>query len=393
MSLAGLECGLTRRPSLTRRWHPGGMSEANAAPETQTTFETEGATSEGGRRGAGPPPKGVRPDEGRRPALALVGDIDKLKEFQIDLRKTWDSLSVDSIGARYRMVELLEQVPGREDEVRQALEEIVRIDPDQARAWARLAHVAVVQGDTEMANEALERYATVVEDPARARIESGRVYEELNRLGAARAQYRAALEVDPTDFRAMSRLAGSYLRRGDPTGAREELESWRNAGDPAVRGQALLLTGDAWAWEGEFEKAREAYRTVEQIGNAQDRPDIRADGLEGALAVEWAADSAWGGSRLGRYRSVWKLLELDRAGEARNVVEAAERVQVADADRVLPVDYHVILYAKGRVYEALGLRASAIESYEKLLRDWGEEIPTLPRFRDAPERLEALRSS
>jgi hypothetical protein len=26
------------------------MSEANAAPETQTTFETEGATSEGGRR-------------------------------------------------------------------------------------------------------------------------------------------------------------------------------------------------------------------------------------------------------------------------------------------------------------------------------------------------------
>ena len=79
---------------------------------------------------AGPPPaKGGlafadrRPDEATRPSFALVGDIDKLKEFQVDLRKTWDSLSVDSIGARYRMVELLEQVPGREDEIRQALDD------------------------------------------------------------------------------------------------------------------------------------------------------------------------------------------------------------------------------------------------------------------------------
>jgi TolB-like protein/Tfp pilus assembly protein PilF len=348
---------------------------------------------------AGPPPKAGEvfvayrePDQDRRPPIALVGDIDKLKEFQLDLRQTWDSLAVDSIGARYRMVELLDQVPGREEEIRQALEEIVRMDPEQARAWSQLARVAVVQGDEEAADLALEKYVSVVEDPTRARLESGRVYEGLQRIDAARAQYLAALELDPTDMRAMSRLSTSYLREGNPAGARAALERWLDDPDPAVGANALLLTGDAWAWEGEFDRALAAYEQVERIGNAEDRPEIRADGLEASLAVGWAADSAWGGSRLGRYRSVWKLLELGRVDEARNVVEAAERVQVNDADRVLPVDYHVILYAKGRVYEALGHRQAAITAYEELLDDWGAEIESLPRFRDAPSRLESLTS-
>jgi tetratricopeptide (TPR) repeat protein len=214
----------------------------------------------------------------------------------------------------------------------------------------------------------------------------------MNRLEAARAQYRAALELDPTDHRAMSRLSTSYLRHGDPAGARATLEPWRASADPAVRAQAILLIGDAWAWEGRFDRAMEAYREVERIGNTEDRADIRADGLEGGMAVRWASDSTWGGSRLGRYRSVWTLLDLGRVEEARNVIEAAERVQVTEADRVLPVDYHVILYAKGRVYEALGSDAAAIAAYQELLDDWGDSIESLPRFRDTPERLAALQT-
>ena len=161
---------------------------------------------------AGPPPDvtgwpggreakyaGRKPGESPRPTLALVGDMEKLKEFQVGLRRSWDSLGTDSIGARYRMVELLEQVPGREEEVRLALEEIVRIDPEQARAWSGLAHVAVVQGDEEAADAALEQYVSVVQDPTRARLESGRVYESMNRLEAARAQYSAALELERSE--------------------------------------------------------------------------------------------------------------------------------------------------------------------------------------------------
>ena len=333
---------------------------------------------------------GRRPGESQRPALALVGDMDELKQFQVGLRQAWDSLSTDSIGARYRMVELLEEMPGREEEVRVALEEIVRMDPEQARAWSHLARVAVVLGDEETADSALERYVSVVQDPTRARLESGRVYESMDRLEPARAQYRAALELDPSDQRAMSRLSTSFLRHGDPAGARSALEPWRESPDPGVRAQAILLAGDAWAWEGQFDRALEAYGEVERIGNSEDRADIRADGLEGSLAVQWARDSTWGGSRLGRYRSVWKLLELERVDDARNVIEAADRMQVKDADRVLPVDYHVILYAKGRVYESLGSNAAAIAAYEELLRDWGGSIESLPRFRDAPDRLDTL---
>ncbi len=334
---------------------------------------------------------GRKPGESPRPALALVGDMEKLREFQVGLRRTWDSLGTDSIGARYRMVELLEQVPGREEEVRNALEEIVSMDPKQARAWSQLARVAVVQGDEDAADEALEQYVAVVQDPSRARLESGRVYESMGRLEAAREQYRAALALDPADHNAMSRLSNSYLRQGDPAGARTTLEPWVGSPDPGVRAQALLLTADSWAWEGRFDRALEAYGEVERIGNSEDRADIRADGLEGSLAVQSASDSAWGGNRLGRYRSVWTLLDLGRVEEARNVIEAAERVQVTDADRVLPVDYHVILYAKGRVFEALGSDAVAIVSYEELLQDWGDTIESLPMLQDAPERLAALR--
>ena len=188
----------------------------------------------------------------------------------------------------------------------------------------------------------------------------------------------------------MSRLAASHLRRGDPAGARKELETWLQHPDPGVRAQAILLVGDAFAWEGQLDAAEQAYAEVEAIGNAQDRPDIRADGLEGRLAVQWVRDDDWGGSRLGRYRSAWKLLELGRYDEARNVIEAAHRVQVTDANRVLPVDYHVILYAKGRVHEALGHTDAAIAAYRELLRDWGHTIDALPRFSDAPERLQTL---
>jgi TolB-like protein/tetratricopeptide (TPR) repeat protein len=333
---------------------------------------------------------GRKPGESPRPALALVGDMEKLKEFQVGLRRSWDSLGTDSIGARYRMVELLEQVPGREEEIRIALEEIVRMDPEQARAWSGLAHVAVILGDEEAADAALEKYVSVVQDPTRARFESGRVYESMDRLEAARAEYRAALQLDPTDSRAMSRLSASYLRDGDPAGARNTLEPWRASEAPGVRAHAILLTGDAWAWEGRFDRAVEAYNEVERIGNTEDRADIRADGLEGSIAVHWASDSTWGGSRLGRYRSAWTLLELGRVEEARNVIEAAERVEVTDADRVMPIDYHVILYAKGRVYEALGSDAAAIAAYQELVDDWGDTIESLPRFRDTPERLAAL---
>ena len=138
-----------------------------------------------------------------RPPIALVGDMEKLREVQVGIRRTWDSLGKDSIGARYHLVDLLEQMPGREQEARKALEEIIRIDSTQAKAWARLARVAVRQGDEVAAESALSKFAVVVSDPVRVAMEQGRVLESMGRLEVARAAYRDALGAKPGATRAM----------------------------------------------------------------------------------------------------------------------------------------------------------------------------------------------
>jgi TolB-like protein/tetratricopeptide (TPR) repeat protein len=327
----------------------------------------------------------------QRPPIALVGDMEKLREFQVGIRRTWDSLGKDSIGARYHLVDLLEQMPGREQEARTALEEIVRMDSTQAKAWAHLARVAVRQGDEAEAERALSKFADIVADPVRVAMEQGRVLESMGRVDEARSAYRNALRTDPGATRVMDRLAGTWLRAGDPAGARAAVESWLSSDEAATRAEALLLTGDAWAWEGSFTEALAAYEDAERIGESERRPEIRADALEAEMSVRWVRDTTWGGSRLGRYRSIWTLLELGRVEEARNLVEAAERVQVDEADRLLPVDYHVILYARGRVAEALGKDGAAADAYAELVRHWGGALASVPRLGDAPERLRRLR--
>lgn len=333
----------------------------------------------------------VRPGDHPRPPIALVGDMEKLREFQVGIRSTWDSLGKDSIGARYHLVDLLEQMPGREQEARKALEEILRIDSTQAKAWVRLARVSARQGDEAAAENALEKFGEVVADPARVALEQGRVLESMGRVDDARAAYRQALREQPDATHVMDRLAGTWLRAGDPAGARRAVEPWTSSGNAPARAEALLLTGDAWAWEGRFDRALASYEEAQAIGESESRPDIRADALEAEISIRWVQDTTWGGSRLGRYRSIWTLLELGRLEEARNLVDAAERVLVDEADRLLPVDYHVILYAGGRVREALGRSGAAVGAYEELVGRWGDALESVPRLADAPERLRRLR--
>ena len=75
-----------------------------------------------------------------------------------------------------------------------------------------------------------------------------------------------------------------------------------------------------------------------------------------------------------------------------NLVEAADRLYVKDSDRLYPVEYHTILYLKGRVYELLGKPRAAMTAYGKLLKDWGDVIEGLPRLSDTPERMSAVQA-
>jgi tetratricopeptide (TPR) repeat protein len=324
------------------------------------------------------------------PPIALVGDMEKLKSFQGDVRTLWEHLGPDSIGARYRLADLLEEMPGRESEVRKALTEIVRLDSSQARAVFRLARLAARQGNQEAADSLVSRYVKVETDPVKAAMGAGRVYERMGRTEEARETYRGLLRAHPEARQALDRLVATWLRAGDPEGARRELDQWSGDETSPLAAEARLLAGDTWAWTGDLDRALSTWREAEMAAGRQGLSDVRASALEGALSVDWVRDTTRGRSPVNP--TIWTLIGLGRGEQARNLVEASRRLEVGEADRIDPITYHTLLYAWARSMELLGQEQAAASAYRELLDDWGDVVASLPRFADAPERLRALRS-
>jgi len=322
--------------------------------------------------------------------LELTGDMGKLREYQTGLRSAWNQLDSDSLEVRYHLVDMLEMMPGREDEARRALEEIIAISPEEAQAVGRLARIAIVQGDTAAADSLIVRYAGLEKDELKVHTGSGQLLEHAARFEEARDAYRQALRVEPENAMLLDLLARTYLRANDPAGARAEIAAFTSGSSPHIESEAHLLIGDAWAWEGQFAQARDAYGRAEAVGVREGRPDLEAAGRESALWVDALLDPEHGVSRVNS--SVWTLLDLGRGETALNLVEAADRLYVRDSDRLYPIEFHTILYLKGRVYELLGKPRAAMAAYGKLLKDWGEVVGDIPRLSDAAERMSAIQA-
>ena len=320
----------------------------------------------------------------------LTGDLGKLREYQAGVRSAWRQLDSDSLDVRYRLVDMLEMMPGREEEAKRALKEIIEIAPNEAPAVGRLARIAILQGDTVAADSLIVKYVNLEDNPLEAQAGAGQLLEMAREYEAARAAYRRGLEMEPGNTDILDRLARTYLRANDPAGAREEMRRYAASDDPVVEAEAELLIGDAWAWEGRFDEAKAAYGRAEAIGAREGLPAIEASGRESALWVEGLLDPSTGVSRINR--SVWTLLDLGRGETALNLVEAADRLYVKDSDRLYPIEFHTLLYLKGRVYELLGKPRAAMAAYGKLLKDWGEVIEDIPRLSDTPERLSAVQT-
>lgn len=321
---------------------------------------------------------------GDRPPIALSGDPERLKEYSVALRAAWQQ---DGVDARYRVVDILDEWSGREGEVRGALEEILTINPNDARALRGLVRVAVDQSDESGLDSLIPRYLAAEADSARARMTIGRAYERTGRMEDARGVYRAMLEDGESGTDPLDRIARTYLMENEPSRARAELERISRRASPDIVSRAALLSADTHVWEGDFDAALPAYAEVERSGT----PQTRSAALEGTLAVQWLLDPNDGASRINR--SVWTLLDLGREQQALNVIEGAERMYVRESDRLAPVDVHALLYARGRAFELMGAKEPAEAAYEELLRDWGDVIARLPLLSDAPERLAALRAS
>lgn len=332
--------------------------------------------------GRQPRPAGLA-REGVRPPPAMSGDPERLKEYAMAIRSAWRQEGVE---ADYRVVDLLDDWSGREGEVRRALERIVEVNPNDPRALQGLLRVASSQEDRAALDSLIPRYTAAEVDPARARMTVGRAYERMGDFDRARRVYRDLATEGLGGHTPLDRLVRTYLEQDRPGDARSELEGLETP-TPELAARARLLTGDTYAWEGDFGRALEVYAEAEKAGSV----DTRAAALESALAVRWVLDPEDGASRLNR--SVWRLLDLGRHQEALNVVEGAEQLYVRTADRLPPVDAHVLLYARARALELAGSDAAAERSYAELLRDWGDVIGRLPLLADAPERLEELRSA
>lgn len=322
--------------------------------------------------------------------IELTGDLGKLREFQTGLRTAWNSLDGDSLEVRYQLVDMLEMMPGREEEARKTLEEITRIAPEDAQAVGRLARIAIVQGDTAAADSLIARYQRLEKDEHKVHAGSGQLFEHAARFEEARDAYREALRLEPGNTALLDLLARTYLRANDPAGARTALRDFSSSADPAMEAEAHLLVGDAWAWEGRFEEAIAAYARAEAVGVREGLPEIEAAGRESALWIDALLDPSSGVSRINR--SVWTLIELGRGETALNLVEAADRLFVRDSERLYPVEFHTILYLKGRVYELLGKPRAAMAAYGKLLKDWGDVVEDIPRMSDAAGRMSALQA-
>lgn len=324
---------------------------------------------------------------GERPPVALSGDSDRLREHQTELRQAWAEQGIDG---RRRVVELLEDWKGREGEVRQALEEIVTMNPEDSRALLQLATVAGTMGDRVAVDSLIPLFLEAETDTAKALLGLGRTYERLEQLGQAREQYETMLERRLGGVAPLDRLVRTYLGEGRPADARAAL-SEQAARNPAIEAHARLLTADTHAWEGDFDEALAGYAAAERLAEGAGAQTTRSIAAEAALAVQWVLNPDDGASRINR--SIWTLLDLDRHQRAQNLIESAERLYVRDSDRLPPVDVHVLLYARGRLHELQSRDAAAIRSYERLLANWGHVVGRLPMLADAPERLGAVRES
>ena len=322
--------------------------------------------------------------------MGLTGDMDKFREYQAGVRTAWDQLDSDSLEVRYQLVDMLEMMPGREDEARKVLEEIIHIAPDEARAVGGLARIAIVQGDEVAADSLIVRYVDLEKDEFKVHAGSGQLFERAARFEEAQDSYRQALRVEPDNTMLLDLLARTYLRANDPAGARLELEGYTSSPIPAIESEAHLLIGDAWAWQGRFAEARAAYARAASVGEREGLPDLEAAGRESGLWVDALLDPEVGVSRINS--SVWTLLDLGRGETALNLVEAADRLYVRDSDRLYPVEFHTILYLKGRVYELLGKPRAAMAAYGRLLKTWGDVLDEIPRLSDAAERMSAIQA-
>lgn len=246
---------------------------------------------------------------------------------------------------------------GNYEEAVEAAQRMVDLRPD-ASAYARVAYLRSLHGDTEGAIEAM-RVAVQAADPrdpeavAWYRTHLGDELMNAGKLEEAERQYDAALAIFPGYELALTSKARARIAAGDLDGAVKIYEA-------SASHDALLALGEIYAKQGRTEDASRAYAAFEEA----ERVAAAEENDMGHMARFWADRGVNLNEAVEIMRSereeradiytsdalAWALFKSGQSAEAKKYIEEALRLGTRDAR----MNYHA-----GMIYASLGDSARA----------------------------------
>lgn len=175
--------------------------------------------------------------------------------------------------ARYQLGVFYDQ-RGRANEARAMIEEAVTLDPYYAPGVNHLAYVAGRSGDTVAADTLSLKYLELEPGQANPHDSRGEILEMIGRHSDARAEFRAAIEIEPGFLASYEHLVRSYLRDGDAAGARVALEPYMQTDNSEASVHVRRLMGDTYVADGSYESALGAYVAAAERARDADRDDL-----------------------------------------------------------------------------------------------------------------------
>jgi len=141
-------------------------------------------------------------------ALARAGDADRARSIWLEMAKIDPSDGAQVRGMAYTYVHLADRAVKGADHAQadRLYRRAVLLDPLNATAASGLARVLLVMNETQAALQWAKRAVTLEPRDAELHVMLGDVQEKLGDLPAAHAEWRSAYDIDPSNFRAASRV-------------------------------------------------------------------------------------------------------------------------------------------------------------------------------------------
>lgn len=167
----------------------------------------------------------------------------------------------------------------RDEEGRAIIREAVRLDPYYAPGINHLAYMAGRAGDSAEADSLSLRYIELEPGQANPRDSRGEILEMIGRNEDARAEYQAALELEPGFLASFDHLVRSYLREGDAEGARAALQRHLDTEDADAAVYIRRLLGDTYIADGSYPEALATWSSAAELAARLERQDLRIQPL------------------------------------------------------------------------------------------------------------------